>query len=119
MNLDRDVFLSILALDSYNRGYEEGLSGLPVSGLIGTAQVKTDALEELNSDLVIESGFYGIAYQLGGETIISYRGTSFDGAPGRKGRGRKRQRLVEKGSAQNARPTATPNTIASSASDRS
>lgn len=73
--MNRDLFLSILALDSYNRGYGERLSGLPTAGNIGTAQVKSDALTKLDADEVIAADFYAIAYEWGGETIISYRGT--------------------------------------------
>ena len=34
--MNRDLFLAILAMDSYNRGYGAGVSGLSESGKIGT-----------------------------------------------------------------------------------
>lgn len=29
MAIDRDLFLAILAMDSYNRGYDQGVGGRP------------------------------------------------------------------------------------------
>ena len=62
----RDLMLSIFALDAYNRGYAEGTT-VDSQGL-GTA---TKIGELANSNI----GFYGIAYDWNGETVISYRGT--------------------------------------------
>ena len=71
--MNRDLFLSILALDSYNRGYDSGLSGL--SNLIGTrignATIKADDVSQKAKD----AGFYAVAYEWDGKTVISYRGT--------------------------------------------
>ena len=66
MALDRDLMLSIFALDSYNRGYAAG-TDIIGEGL-GTA-TKFD--DQPNSGI----GFYAIAYDYDGEKIISYRGT--------------------------------------------
>lgn len=75
--MNRDVFLSILAMDSYNRGYGPGIKGLPSSGKLGNATI-------LNIDLPNGSqaaGFYAIAYDWAhdgqNETVISFRGTDF------------------------------------------
>ncbi len=70
MPIDRDLFLSILALDSYNRGYNEGVVISGSSGL-GTATF----LQDTNTAPAQQAGFYGIAYNWEGEKIISYRGT--------------------------------------------
>ncbi len=43
MPMNSDVFLSILAMDSYNRGYGSGLSGLPQTGTIGSATIGQNA----------------------------------------------------------------------------
>ncbi|WP_143704561.1 hypothetical protein [Porphyrobacter sp. TH134] len=79
--MNREVFLSLLAMDSYNRGPEPLVNNLPVSGGIGTATVLTDALAELDPNAVLASGFYAIAYEWNNnginETVISYRGTNF------------------------------------------
>ncbi|MBX9826325.1 MAG: pre-peptidase C-terminal domain-containing protein [Xanthobacteraceae bacterium] len=72
--MNRDLFLAVLAMDSYNRGNAPGVSGLSdaVGALIGDASVigsKDDAAARA-------AGFYAIAYNstsLG--KIISYRGT--------------------------------------------
>lgn len=73
--MNRDVFLSLLALDSYNRGYDRGLNELSESGGIGNATIR--AFQPQEQDGWEEAGFYAIAYEWNGETIISYRGTSF------------------------------------------
>lgn len=81
--MNRDVLLSLLALDSYNRGYGQNLlveAGDSMTGqnelgrFVGTAQI-------IRQDITVAAqaaGFYAIAYQLGSETIISYRGTNFE-----------------------------------------
>ena len=74
--LNRDVFLSILALDAYNRGYGQNVDDLSAEGQIGTANILGDALSELDADDVIAAGFYAIAYAWNGETVISFRGTN-------------------------------------------
>lgn len=78
--MNNDVFLSLLALDSYNRGYGQNVllnagdstSGQDEAGRqIGNATI-------LNVDLPsgsVAAGFYAIAYDWNGQTIISYRGT--------------------------------------------
>ena len=74
--MNRDVFLSLLALDSYNRGYGQNVGGLPSTGKIGQATIKRQSNIAQNSDEV-NAGFYAIAYEWNGETIISNRGTNF------------------------------------------
>ncbi|MEO1065838.1 MAG: hypothetical protein AAFW47_00525 [Pseudomonadota bacterium] len=71
--MNDDLFLAILAMDAYNRGYEPGISGLGGSGSqIGTATFKQDD----QSDEAIGAGFYAAAYELSnGQKVISYRGT--------------------------------------------
>lgn len=84
--MDRDLFLAILAMDAYNRGYGEGVT-LPVilnSTQIGNATITHQSDVDSNSD-EINAGFYAIAYNVSGvagfgstEKVISYRGTNFD-----------------------------------------
>ncbi len=77
--MNRDVFLSILAMDSYNRGYGEGVRGLPLVANVtklGTATIKTDSVIELGANAQA-AGFYAIAYDWNGEKVISFRGTDF------------------------------------------
>ena len=75
--MNEEVFLSLLALDAYNRGFDPGLSGLPESGLIGTAAIRE--FQPGEQEGWEEAGFYAIAYEWNDETIISYRGTNFPG----------------------------------------
>ena len=79
--MNREVFPSLLALDAYNRGDGAGLYNLPVEGSLGAATRGTDALAELDPADVLSSGFYAIAYNWDGETIISFRGTNFPNDP--------------------------------------
>ena len=79
--MDRQVFLSLLALDAYNRGYGENVGGLefvPNVTKLGHATIIEDAItnEELDAADVIAAGFYAIAYAWNGETVISFRGTN-------------------------------------------
>ena len=77
--MDRNLFLSILALDSYNRGYGERLRITPSGGTdvgkhLGLAQINQQSDVETGQPGV-QAGFYAIAYDWNGEKIISYRGT--------------------------------------------
>ena len=83
--MNREVFLSLLALDSYNRGYGQSVllnAGDSTSGqgeadrLIGTARISRQSDVEVGTPGV-SAGFYAIAYEWNGETIISFRGTNF------------------------------------------
>jgi hypothetical protein len=94
MTISKDLFLAILSLDSYNRGYGAGLSdgagsfdasGNDIDGLgeagkkVGSASVKAVEIPAGSQD----AGFYAISYTVGsgvdgiaeGTTVISYRGT--------------------------------------------
>src|SRR5882724_5832012 len=76
MATQRDLFLAILALDAYNRGYSPGMQ-LPSSSQIGDATIVADT----NDDTSRAASFYAVAYNWEGQTIISYRGTRFPGGP--------------------------------------
>jgi hypothetical protein len=70
-----DVFLAILSLDSYNRGYGKGME---VDGTsVGSANVipRATTIDQKNA------GFYAQEYEWNGTTVISYRGTTFTGLP--------------------------------------
>jgi hypothetical protein len=74
--MNEDLFRAILAMDSYNRGYNAGITGLsddPNTTQIGNATVAARSSSLQNSPEVA-AGFYAIAYNWNGETVISYRG---------------------------------------------
>ena len=71
--MDADLFVAILALDSYDRGYDSNLTAV-LGNQIGNASVLNIALP--NGSLT--AGFYAVAYDWDGTTVISYRGTNFD-----------------------------------------
>ncbi len=73
--MNRDVFLSILAMDSYNRGYGEGLKLPGGSKKLGTTTISRQSDIRSGSDAV-NAGFYAIAYDWNGEKVISFRGTN-------------------------------------------
>ena len=73
--MNRDLFLSVLAMDSYNRGYGERVVLSGETSKLGLATLGDDGLDLLDPVEVISSGFYASAYNWNGETIISYRGT--------------------------------------------
>ena len=47
--MDNDVFKAILALDSYNRGYDKGINLPDTGGRIGSAQVLGDSIQRLGN----------------------------------------------------------------------
>ncbi len=76
MSISPELLYAILSMDAYNRGYEPGIAGLGGEGsLIGNATVKKDATQLLNPGEAQAAGFYAVAYDWYGDTIISYRGT--------------------------------------------
>ena len=86
--MNREVFLALLALDAYNRGYSQNLkivsgdgdSGVSEDGRrLGIAAIisQSDTRQGLPG---VDAGFYAIAYDWNGETIISFRGTNFPSA---------------------------------------
>lgn len=84
MSIDERIFNAILALDSYNHGYDSiiQLSTVLNSTKIGTATIVTATRDDNNAARDI--GFYAITYDndtngdgVSDETIISYRGTDY------------------------------------------
>ena len=91
MTISPTLFHAILSLDSYNRGYNSGFSdgvgdpfdGLGEVGSIGGATLLSRVDLGIDQAKYAEwqaAGFYAVAYQVGGQTIISYRGTDNPGA---------------------------------------
>ncbi|GJL62234.1 MAG: hypothetical protein NPIRA04_08880 [Nitrospirales bacterium] len=74
--MTKDLFLAILSLNSYNRGYNAGIEGLSdeIGTQIGTTTISGRWNSNENSPEVA-ARFYALAYEWVGETIISYRGT--------------------------------------------
>ena len=78
MTVTKDLLLSILSMDAYNRRYDAGISLLGNSGSVGIATIGKDSgglVDAAGNRLDQAAGFYALSYTLGGETIISYRGT--------------------------------------------
>lgn len=79
MTISKELFLALLSMDAYNRGYEPGVGGLPKpeDGFqIGLATYLTDSTDKLGLTDTQAAGFYAIAYSLpDGSKVISYRGT--------------------------------------------
>ena len=79
---DEDLFLAILALDSYNRGVGAGLrdENLGEAGQIGNAQILSlvdIGITEIPYAAWQAAGFYAVAYSTPYGTVISYQGTDF------------------------------------------
>ncbi len=84
MTMSKDLFLSILSMDAYNRGYHPGVAGLSdaVNTQIGSATIKA-ASSSVEDSAEVAASFYAISYTMGagvdgiapGTTVISYRGT--------------------------------------------
>jgi hypothetical protein len=82
--MNRELFLAILSMDSYNRGYGRSLKFDPTA----TANDGNDAGKKIGNATILDIdlpqnstnyGFYASAYRLGdgsnAETVISYRGS--------------------------------------------
>lgn len=59
--MNEDVFRAILAMDSYNRGYDQAINGLANVGAIGSATINQQSAIQVGSD-ARNAGFYAIAY---------------------------------------------------------
>jgi fermentation-respiration switch protein FrsA (DUF1100 family) len=82
MTTSHNLFLSILALDAYNRGYGSGFEDDDLGETIGTMIGQASILGHTDSTPGSpdrEAGFYAVAYQIGSQTVISYRGTDSAG----------------------------------------
>ncbi|MFT6658278.1 hypothetical protein [Maritalea sp.] len=72
MTVSKDLFLAILAMDSYNRGYGAGIDGLGgENASLGTATIDQDKGDAEAQ----EAGFYAVSYDTEYGTVVSYRGT--------------------------------------------
>ena len=80
MTTSKDLLLAILAMDSYSRGYGQGIVGLDdPNAKIGTATFLTQS-NIIATSAEVASGFYASAYTLNdGTTVIAYRGTDNTG----------------------------------------
>ena len=80
MTISKDLSLSILSMDAYNRGYNPGIANLSDAGGtgLGIATILNVPLPQGSQ----VADFYALAYTIGagveialGTTVISYRGT--------------------------------------------
>jgi RTX calcium-binding nonapeptide repeat (4 copies) len=74
--MDDKLFKAILAMDSYNRGYNEAVT-LPIvlnQTQIGSATIIAQSDKD-PANTPFNASFYAIAYQYNSQTTISYRGT--------------------------------------------
>ena len=75
MNVSPNLMYAILSMDSYNRGYNAGISGLgSIGSQIGLATVGKDSSQLLSAGEDFGAGFYAVANNYDGGTVISYRG---------------------------------------------
>ncbi|MCA3586400.1 MAG: hypothetical protein IOD03_22400, partial [Methylocystis sp.] len=94
MPISKELMLAILAMDSYNRGYNAGIvgpngsaqTGLGLTGQIGNATINanSDVLKDANGNrLDVPASFFAISYSFGdnapaglaNQKVVSYRGT--------------------------------------------
>jgi hypothetical protein len=73
-----DVVLAILAMDSYNHGYNGGMAVDNLENIAG-ASIITTSSDLATDNFPTTTSFYAIAYNWNGQTVISYRGTVFGG----------------------------------------
>jgi hypothetical protein len=80
--MNRDLFLAILSMDSYNHGYGESVDFGPNSDALGTAIGNAIITHKKGDEEAIAAGFYAIAYDVsgiagipGGTRVVMYRGS--------------------------------------------
>lgn len=94
--MNKDLFLAILSLDTYNRGYAKGVvvsgsrDGLDLgepSRQIGNATILSQDI----SDAAVNAGFYALSYKINDNsvaglakdsTVIAYRGSDYEDTNG-------------------------------------
>jgi hypothetical protein len=77
MTISNELMLAILAMDSYNRGYGEGLkieAGGASTTQIGNVTI-SDASNTAADSPEVLAGFFAQSYTWNGQRIISNRGT--------------------------------------------
>lgn len=67
-----ELFMAILAMDSYNREYLPKIGNMPIGTSIGNATILAET--DLPNGAILAS-FAAVAYSYDGGTVISYRGT--------------------------------------------
>jgi len=75
MTISQDLFMAILSMDSYNRGYDAGIMLEDNSIGYAAVEARDSYVDDATYQNCQESGFYAVAYQWNGETVISHRGT--------------------------------------------
>lgn len=74
--MNSTLFKAILAMDSYNRGYNAGINLGEKDALGNFLKIGNATIYDTRGDTAAQAiGFYAIAYKMGAETIIAYRGT--------------------------------------------
>ena len=70
MAISSDLFMAILSMDAYNRGYNSSIVALTETS-IGNATVGIAKGDQAAQDV----SFYAQSYTWNGQTVIAYRGT--------------------------------------------
>jgi hypothetical protein len=74
MAISDELYLALLSMDAYNRGYDPGISGLgETNSGIGNATFTSQSNTDPNSAEYAAS-FYASTYTWNGKTVIAYRG---------------------------------------------
>src|SRR4051812_15048767 len=83
MTISSDLFLAILSMDAYNRGYNSGINFGSNSVAPGVTRIGNAVVYDSKGDAeAVAAGFYAIAYDTSGvsgftagEKTVAYRGT--------------------------------------------
>jgi hypothetical protein len=77
MSMTTELYMALLAMDSYNRGYGQGLDIVAAGASntqIGNAIVgQSSVIGAISPE--VAAGFFAQSYTLNGQKIIAYRGT--------------------------------------------
>jgi uncharacterized membrane protein YeaQ/YmgE (transglycosylase-associated protein family) len=76
MSISNELMLAILAMDSYNRGYNAGICPKDIGlGLVGS-QIGNAIVDRIDGEATAQAAsFFALSYSYNGQTVISYRGT--------------------------------------------
>ena len=75
MTISNELFMAILSMDTYNRGYNPGINGLSNSQGTKIGNATLEAVGVDPNGVAQANSFYAQSYTWNGQIVVAYRGT--------------------------------------------